>query len=72
MKNFDKRNKRRSNISSIGGCHYHLVVGNDQTILKVFSWSDLCIDAFVTGPSAFFAVGIVAIFILGEDIGFID
>ena len=34
---FDKRNKRCSNISSNGGCRDRLVVGNDQTILKVLS-----------------------------------
>lgn len=32
MKDFDKRNKRCSNISSDGGCLYRLVVVNDQII----------------------------------------
>jgi len=41
VKDFDKRNNRCSNISSIGGGHYHLVVGNDQTTLKVLSWGGL-------------------------------
>jgi len=27
-----------SNNCSIGGRHFHLVVGNDQTTLKVISW----------------------------------